>query len=85
MTDEAQWAEFLRGLHQLLRAPLDDAGRMVESYPTGLKHMKSDTAFALGGAMGAMAKACALLGRDVDDSSKLLDAEPAKAGTCTSP
>lgn len=69
-------AAFLRRMHAFLRGPLDEAERALFGHDAEVDALRADTALALGGAFGAMSKACALLGRDLDDAKAAAGAAP---------
>lgn len=65
----------LEELHAALRRAMDEVG---ESHSFADK-LQADTAFAVGEALGHLAKASALVGRDVDDKRAVETHETLKA------
>ncbi|HXI78177.1 MAG TPA: hypothetical protein VNH21_13630 [Steroidobacteraceae bacterium] len=63
-----------RELHAILQAAFDALAALQGRVPGGIS---ADTAFAVGVATGQIAKAKALVGRDIDDLEKRADQPPA--------
>ena len=63
-----------RELHAVLQAAFDALAALHCGVPAGIS---IDTAFAVGVAAGQIAKAKALVGRDIDDLEKRADQPPA--------
>lgn len=61
---------WLQRIHAQLRGYSVTTAREVGEDTDKLYGLRPDTVFALGGAMGAADKACALLGREIDELLK---------------